>query len=321
MNKFKYDLEDYLEEKDAKAILSRYLNSGVLSLCLGSGASYDMSLPMWNELVYKIYSKIGLSNLKIRDTLRKKVNDDKENKFKNLSNEDLKKITESIKKSIGNQSKYFELVKKELYDDVNFDFSLAKKETLIALSSLIIGKYRGTVKNIMTYNFDSVIEWYLGINGLKCNNITPYEILSDNSDVNIIHIHGFLPQVELEDKYDNSNFLVFSKKEFEDRNLDPQDLWKEIMELFFRQNIFLSVGLSAESIINDICPHLRNILKNKYESKSMNRHDPFGFSIIPEFDEEQKEDLIEHGIVPVKISISEIPSFLFSIVQYAAKIK
>ena len=318
-NTFKYDLEHYTDSEEAAEILSRYLNLGSLSLCLGAGVSYSHSLPNWSELVFRCFIRCESNKLSLSKDLKIRVDNDIVNRFENLSNDDLKKIIDSIKSYLDSDEKYFQTVKKSLYERVNFDFSLAKKDTLIALSSLMLGKTRGTVKNILTYNFDSVLEWYMMINGLRCNILSPNKIIINNADVNITHIHGFLPSEEVSHIYQDSDFLVFSRKEFEDRNLDPYDLWKEIMNDFFRKNIFLTFGLGEDSLVEDICPHLRVLLKNKYETKYLNRDEPFGYAILSDSKQDHKDELIETGIVPIYMKIKEMPNFLFSIVQKASK--
>jgi len=48
--------------------------------------------------------------------------------------------------------------------------------------------------------------------------------------------------------------LVFSQREFDDRKIQ-YNYWKIVMEDFYRRQLFLSVGLSVQSIIEDICPY------------------------------------------------------------------
>ena len=163
-----FPLEDYANEKgECVNLAASYLNNGVLSLLLGAGTSRGFGLPNWKDLVVNCHSTLFLGT-----------------NYKNeYENHELKKLADAIKSKAG--SNYIDLVKEKLYEGVKFDFTLAKKDLLIALTSLIVGRSRGNVRNIITYNFDSVLEWYLSINGLSVNVTTADKLLYSSVDVDI----------------------------------------------------------------------------------------------------------------------------------------
>lgn len=300
MNNFGSALEDYVSKPDKCTLkLSAHLNDGSLSLMLGAGASKGFGLPNWKDLVISCV---------LNDNPKYKIK-------KNYTNNELKVLMDNVKKS--RSSTYITLIKDNLYQGVNFDFSTANKDLLIAITSLIIGRSRGNVSKIFTYNFDNVLEWFLQINGIKSKVITFENLLISRADVDIIHYHGYIPFTE--GYGDASTEVVFSKKEYEDRQIGSS-YWKEIMYEFFRQNVFLTIGLSPNSLLDDICPYLRE-LNNWYASQSISRNNPYGVAfIVPEkesknFIKDCISELVEVGIIPCIMEIPQIAPAIFNIAQ------
>lgn len=298
MSNYKFPLEDYCNKQSAcVSLLSNYLNQGSFSLMLGAGASAGFGLPNWEKLVIDCATD-GNPNFVRQEE---------------YSNIELKKIIDEVKKN--HTHDYIELIKRKLYNGVEFDFSFAKKDLLIAITSLIIGKARGNVRNMITYNFDSVLEWYLNINGIKTNVTSVDNILLNNADLNIIHLHGFIPHSEQYGK--TSTDVIFSKKEFEQRQIG-KSYWKDLMNEFFRRNIFLTVGLSPTTLLDDICPYL--IALNKwYDQENIKRNNPFGIAFLTPGNQSENcfQDLLDAGIIPCIIEIENIPNAIFSIAQGA----
>lgn len=295
---FGFLLEDYADKPDQCInLLSSYLNKGHLGLMLGAGVSKALEMPNWKELV------LGLSN-EILGTTYDLKND--------YTNERLKAITEQFKVKLGDE--YFKATKEFLYRKVCFDFTTANIKLLVAIISLVVGKRRGNVQNIVTYNFDSVLEWYLEVNGLEVNVLYKERLLQRVADVNITHIHGYLPH---DPKFGHdSDFLIFSQEEFEDRMVD-ENYWKDHLLEYFRQHIFLTVGMSAESISGDICPYLRRLLK-WYEIEKVPLGRPFGFAFLtPGVSPELKEKMMKTGIIPCELEIDDIPIEIFNIARKA----
>ena len=130
-----------------------------------------------------------------------------------------------------------------------------------------------------------------------------------------IHLHGYLPH---DKKVGNSTSdLVFTKKEFEDRQIQSS-YWKDLMNEFYKRNIFLSVGLSPGSLIDDVCPYLRN-MNSWYEKEKISRNQPYGIAFMTPSTEadEAVGELIDTGIIPCILSVDDIPAEIFGIAQKA----
>lgn len=292
MNKFGYPITDYNTQEKCEALAADYLNNSALSLVLGAGLSIgEFNLPSWPKLVEKCATPTHVSF----PTTHKP------------SNEELKKIAEEIKQKAG--TSYKKLVKEKLYEGIDFDFQLAKRDLLVAISSMFIGRSRGYINKVLTYNFDSILEWYLTLNGLRAKVSTFENILYSNSDVEILHIHGYIPH---DDRFgEASEELVFTKTEFEDRMVGDS-YWKTVMLDFFRRSLFLSVGFSADSIIDDVAVYLR-LLDKWYEHNKTQRNHPYGIAFLSDIDSNQKEKLIMHGIVPCVIPNDKLSEAIFNI--------
>jgi len=304
MNKYGADLEDFADNVDkCTDNLSENLKQGCLGLFLGAGVSAGLKLPSWAVLVRNCLAEVSPNKkLKLKPT-----------------NAELKAVTNIIK-GVRPTSDYLDIVKRNLYEGISLNFSLANRDLLIPLSSLIVGNTRGNVTNVVTLNFDSVLEWYLMTNGLSVSVSAKNDLFKKNTDVEVTHLHGFLPYDVSHG--DMSDFLIFTKEEFENRDVQ-YDYWKVFMEDFYRRNVFLTVGISAESLIDDVCKHLRNLDK-WYEDEKILRDVPYGYAFItPEsrksLDKTNKETLLRHGIVPCTLQIPDFPDAIFSIAQKAAK--
>ncbi len=284
-------------------LLAGYLNTGTLSLLLGAGVSLNLGLPLWKDLV-----------LNIADEVQSTTHD----RGRAYNTTELKGIISSIKDSFdGDDERYFLTVKKHLYHGVKFDFSTANKDLLIALSAMIVGKKRGTIRNIVSYNFDSILEWYLGLLGLDINTLSKNQLLERTSDITIAHVHGYLPHSE---EYGiDSDFLIFSQEEFQLRLIDDRDYWRGYLIEFLRRNIFLSVGVSAATLENDVRPYI-DYLNLWYARESIQRMWPIGIAFLtPGTSNEQAERLLKIGVIPVTVEKENIPEVIFQIAQAALK--
>lgn len=306
-NRYGFLIKDFASFDKAKTQIALDLNEGSLGLLLGSGASIAISLPNWPKLVLSIANETFPTESHTYDE-----NTTYDTDF-------LKELIGRIKRHYNDDLlKYFDIVRRHLYAGVSFDFKTAQKNLLIAIAALTTGQKRGTVKDIVTLNFDSVLEWYLTTLGLDVNVLSTKLLFHKRSDVNITHIHGFLPH-DIK-KWPTSDFLIFSKKEFMDRVFSNTDYWKGHLTEFFRRHTFLSIGVSPESLENDICVYLRD-LDNWYQSQKLTREKPYGYAFLhrQKVTSTQVTELSDTGIVPILYeNHDDVPEMIFEIAQIAS---
>ena len=301
----------YERIETAQDYLAECLKEGTLALALGAGISAGMGLPKWPNLVNSCCKEVGIKN---------KFN-------KNTANEKLLRamnaVEDAINKDIqGNPKKQFDdeyrkLIHKCLYRDgkVEYDDSIIKLPLLIAIGALISGSARGSVKEIVTLNFDDVLEWYLSVYGLKTQIAHKLPVLRGNPDVIIYHLHGYIPK--------NSNpslksKIIFSKRSYDryhakDRLNLQQSVWIDHLS----SKVVLFIGLSGND--TTFGPIFSNV---KVRLKSYSPFDgPNNIWLMsPKTSKEIKDEIRDDwGGAPVIMEHKDYPSFILGICQRALK--
>ncbi len=181
----------------------------------------------------------------------------------------------------------------------------------------MVGRVRGNVTYIVTYNFDNVLEWYLETNGLRVTVVDKNPLEPNNPDVQVLHLHGFLPN-DLT-RWQVSKEIVFTEEEF-NRRERGRNYWKSVVDEFNKNHIFLSVGLSAKSICDDIVPYLDVLNDEWYDKEKIQRGHPYGFSFLTRCEDAQATKMLEYGVVPVVLGdYEQIPMAIFQIAQKAMR--
>ncbi len=200
-------------------MLSEHLYDGKLALALGAGVSKFLGFPLWWELVHGICVEHNGESSVNKDTTA----------------DELKDTVDEIERDINNPIKFNDLVKKILYKNVNYlnDRTVIRNELLISLGAIGMRSRKGSANNVITYNYDDVLEWYLGLHGVDVRVIYDPRTMTTNSDVIIYHPNGFLP---LQDNRGASSKLIFSETSFiyRERQVTVDDgLWKNILDRLF----------------------------------------------------------------------------------------
>jgi len=286
-------------EKLVKTALSEHLYEGKLALALGAGASRFLGFPVWWQLVHEICDNYrGKSS----------INED-------TSTDELINTVDEIKREINDSVKFNKLVKKILYKNVNYDdTTILHNELLISLGSLMMGSRRGSVNNVITYNYDDLIEWYLRLHGFDVRVIHNPRTMTTNSDVTIYHPNGYLP---LKNDEDCNQKLIFSETSFiyRQRGSEIDDkLWNNILDRLFIEKTFIFIGLSGKD--STIYSRLLDIYETQLDKKR-----PIGYWFYIREDGMKKQEFdknIKYGIVPIVVkSADDIPRYLLDICQIA----
>ena len=280
--------------------LSEHLYDGKLALALGAGVSKFLGFPLWWELVYGLCVEHGGESSINKDT----------------TTDELKDTVDEIERDIDNSIEFNELVKKILYKNVDYlnDSTIIQNELLISLGALMMGSRRGSVNNVITYNYDDVLEWYLGLHGFNARVIYDPRTMTTNSDVTIYHPNGYMP---LQDNKGCSRALIFSETSFiyRERKATVDDrLWENILDRLFIEKIFIFIGLSGRD--PTINPRLLDIYENQ-----LNRKRPVGYWFYIREDEMETREIkknLKYGIVPIVVKKEDdIPQYLLNVCQDA----
>jgi hypothetical protein len=276
--------------------LGQYLHSGSITLFLGAGASTGVGLPKWIDLVNNLRETKGLS------------------KVPDYSNADqLQLAVSEFRKKCTSDDEYNKIVKEVLYADVTNDTNkLLHSDLLMAIGALIMGSRRGSVKKVVTYNFDSVLEWYLQLNGYVSRVIQNLPTLEGSEDVTIYHPHGFLPINEL--NLSDSETIIFDFHSVNRRIGRVEDHWNNKIRQIMLSSVCLFVGLSINSFRDRaINPFLTNCSDNI-------KNGPLGFWLFKDDISEEDEDAcLECKIVPIKFETNlQISDFILEICRNAS---
>lgn len=285
--------------------LSESLNESRLVLFIGAGISTAFGLPSWDVLIENLCQKSGVSYTKTK-------------------NEDLAKLCLN---KLGNKV-YKITVKEILYENFQLE-KIINFPLLVSLCALCTGSgIRGSVKSIVTYNFDDILEKYFYYYGIVPEIIKEFPFYHKKSDIRIYHPHGYLPYSINDDSEKialDTSILNEVKK--------SDSFWPEL-EAIVKHNTLLFIGLS----FNDI--NLKELIEdNKDKHPSAKEPDsPIGFYFVASKDIDlvncnpaekstvekniQKMELLElDRIFPIIINgWSEIPSNLCKISQDAMNI-
>ena len=275
------------------------LEQGSLTMLLGAGVSKGMGLPLWWELVKYCCDHLGLDSSNIDST---------------TSNEELRLKMDSVEKKAGKRNAYHDLVREKLYASAKDDGYLLDQKLLIVLGAMMMNSRRGSVKEILTFNFDDVLERYLSLHGFVHQITTSLPCLQRDVDVTIHHPHGFLAS-SAKFKASDSDFLVFSQYSYDTRQAggpNQDDLWKNLTRDLLLRKTGLFVGLSRHD------PEWGSLLVQVKNLTNQSRITGF-WLLGPSDDTSSESYLRDRNVVPIRLkSYEDYVPFLLSVCQSAA---
>nr|WP_319998157.1 SIR2 family protein [uncultured Draconibacterium sp.] len=268
-------------------IADELINSRLM-IVLGSGISLALNIPSWDKLVEEM---CNLANVEYGASNDKYV------------------LMKYCKAKLG--SNYISTVKNVLYARYNPQLKeIAGNELLVALGALIIGSKRGKATNVITYNYDDVLETYLLYHGYMPNVISQVPYVKIDADVQVYHPHGYLPKYFGED----SKIVLDQDSYSESGNiLDP--IYREI-ESAALSSTLLMIGTSGED--NNINSLLVNVKKSHISNSDVSRIVGFIFKLDSDLKDYEENAFKEKGIFCIRITdYSEIPNYISKICRKA----
>lgn len=279
-------------KKSVAKELAKFLFSGKLLLVIGAGASYDVGVPLWDGLLSKLYSGVGMRR-------------DKKSSFG-----DQAELLRESRHYKGNEKKFRNDIQTILYKNVKVDFKdLNKSNLLQAIGAIVMSSTRGSSSKIINFNFDNILELYLGYYGFTLNSTADERHWDFNSDVQILHTHGFIPSTK--GKHFNKHDLIFDTEDFISRISDNLHPWNQKMNVLMSNHFCLFIGLSGKDMA------LTKLLMNAKKNHAI-RRSFWGVSIHDSSDRNLKLKWEKHGVKVLKMGYKELPDFLFGVCQEAA---
>lgn len=289
-----FQTEEAFQNPDTlKRLLAQQLCSGRLVLVLGAGVSMGFGLPNWDTLTSRIAKHTGIEVAP------------------GLSNED---IAEVVLRTYFKEDEiaFAECVRSVLYE--NYDTSLQalrKKDLLTSLGALTMASMRGSVTQVVSFNFDDLLEVYLMYLGFDIETIPQVPCWSSRADVRVFHPHGFLPS---DKRTLIRSPIVFAKTHY-DKVVDKSDwVWRGPLLEIFSSSTCLFVGLSGN---DDNLSSILTQVKNEHVSKG--RGDKYWGIRFARMDDPQAVMWEGRGVFPQPVNeYDDIPAWLFEVCQIAA---
>lgn len=261
-DKFYSDKVRSLDWKEERKSIIEKANKSVQQvnnvLFLGAGVSMSAEMPSWNKLLEGLMGEV------------KQLKEPTLFAFKELSTHVLQECGDSylimaryLQTAIhqyDEKAKFSELIQQHLYGEKS------TSDLLDALSSIIQLK---KVNEVITYNFDDILEQNLKSKGLTdpgdFTSISKDAEVKGHNTLPIYHVHGIIP------KEGATDTVVFSEEEYHDRYSNSYH-WSNVEQLhaLSRMHCFF-VGLS----MND--PNLRRLLDIAHRMNCTNEDPHYAF--------------------------------------------
>jgi SIR2-like domain len=287
---------------DLVAGLAGALREGQLSLLLGSGASQQLIQMSWHAIVNACSSEIAARQADRKGELEPSFTS-------SSSGEEMFGRMELVRKLCGDDKAYLEVVGVALYAHFTPHHSNSAPDLLQAIGALAAASRQGSVKEIVTLNFDCSLEWYLGLHGTITQVVSRWPTVLGNSDVTVYHPHGYLPSsTEFGEK---SEMIVFDAGEV-DRQLSKDTPWRQVFKQVMVSRYVLAVGLGGRDYL------LRALLYDAMDDVSKQSDRPLGCWLCTEsVDSATREQLRNRGFIAPAVNRDEIPGLLMDICQEA----
>lgn len=243
------------KSSDFKKELSNKIATNLsISIFCGAGISMDYGLPSWNSFIKRLYVEAfkALKSPSIPNFEPQEI----AKLYASLNDSNSPLINASQVKNILRDD-FLEIIRDCLYASSSYP---SKKTALIeSMSKAIIQKYNNGLNEIVTYNFDDILEDTLRTNLLKVKSIVNGRELSNitgKENVLIYYVHGRVPHRSGDSTSDS---IVFAESEY--YNLQNyMSSWQNRVQLdLLSKSTVIMLGLSLMD------PNLRRLLEMSYK--------------------------------------------------------
>lgn len=236
--------------------LRKYYEHGRLSLFLGAGISIAAGLPTWDKLLHELLVNLVTKNLADEQGVR---DDEIQSIVKRLIEKDEASslmTARYIRRGLSSYEEFDSSIFLETITDIFYKSEPESSELLQEIAKLTLPLRSGPkVRSVITYNFDDLLEKELVKVGNLHKSVYWEGEQSNQNELPIYHVHGFLP--ESRDKYDELEraSMVFSEEGYHHVFSEPYH-WSNLVQLnTLRESICLFIGLSFTD------PNLRRLLE------------------------------------------------------------
>ncbi len=274
--------------------LANQLLRGTLTIVLGAGASFGFGLPSWTKLVQNLAGAVGQ---KLPENLREE-----------FAAEEL--LTSNFR---GDRMKFAEAIRVELFK--NFDRSLEalqRNRLLAAVGALTMASSRGSVSQVVNFNFDDVLELYLTYYGHDVVSIDMAPEWRVRADVRIHHPHGILPS-DLAKPIRRP--IVFTQRDYDEVVGNTKDSWRNVLLDALSSHTCIFIGLSGKD--TNLTSIMHDVQKTHVATRSQQCF--WGVRFAVEGEELERLWMTRGVFVRTMKTYDELPGILFDVCQRAAR--
>jgi hypothetical protein len=194
----------------------------------------------------------------------------------------------------------------------SYEPAFAVNPTLVGLGALIMSSARGSVSDVITANFDDLLEWHLELHGFRTQPVIDFpRVLRGDVDVRIHHNHGFLP-LSISTGRRGTKWLVLTRKEFLDRATNTADgPWNTLVQSLLLSKTALFIGTSLKDLdmelaLNAVNQHIRGTRT-------------LGLVVRDTIEKSERDRLHGLGLAGLELGAYDaLPDFLLAICRNAA---
>ncbi len=202
-----------------------------------------------------------------------------------------------------------------LYRSVNLDFqTIRENATLAAIGALVMASRRGSVSEVVSFNYDNLIELYLSYHGFVAASIAEEKHWRPAADVTVFHPHGFLPY-DCEKAF--SKEIVLDQESYSVMLGDKSKIWRQTILGVIRHKTCLFIGISGDD------GNMDSMLLECRDTHAYVLNNTAYWSVVfsTDFTREKSESWKSRRVYPktIKDYKSDLPRILFGISQEATK--
>jgi hypothetical protein len=206
-------------------------------------------------------------------------------------------------------------VQNALYEHIALDFAAIRQNaTLSGIGALVAQSRRGHASEVFTFNFDDVLERYLGYYGIIAYPVIKEKFWARSADVLVYHPHGFLPSPHSPFS-DRGTILVFDERSYLQQQ--PDSRWNQRMEVAMQANVCLFVGLGRDDF------HLKQLVERTSSKHAFVPAKDGYWGVVlrskPAAEEIRDWHQYHVHVEPLKDYSRDLPNTIFAICQEAAR--
>lgn len=283
-NKLYKDFEQFILETDEEDKNFNELKNGYksnLSFALGAGCSMDANISNWEtlskalgfELLYNIMDKdeAAYFNMMITNKMTESI-------FSSFDKTSALDAIENLYETKETKFDYYKSLQKILY----MSYNSPNDANTTLMNSICKCIERNKISEVLTYNFDSVLEQSLD-NMYSSNKKEVETSITNINNIEIYHVHGYIPY-DYKINTDVNNF-VFTDKDYYENAVNQNNFTNNTQKKIFNKYQVVFVGVSFTD------GNLKEILRKRIINDE-NKTQLYAFYKLPDFDKKGREKKI-----------------------------